>query len=45
MMLKLEQDKDATEERLNHLKLIIDMLIGVKKDMESDLNDYKRLST
>ena len=39
MMLKLEQDKDATEERLNHLKLIIDMLMGVKKDMESDLND------
>ena len=39
MMLKLEQDKDATEERLNHLKLIIDMLMGVKKDMESDLID------
>jgi hypothetical protein len=38
IMFRLEQDKDASVERLNHLKLTLDMLMGVKKDMESDLN-------
>lgn len=38
MMLKLEQEKDASVDRLNHLKLTMDMLMGVKRDMESDLN-------
>lgn len=35
---KLEQEKDASMERINHLNLILDMLMGAKKDMESDLN-------
>lgn len=38
IMIRLEKDKDASTERLNHLKLTLDMLMGVKKDMESDLN-------
>lgn len=38
IMGKLEQDKEESIERLNHLKLTLDMLMGVKKDMESDLN-------
>lgn len=38
IMIRLEKDKDASVERLNHLKLTLDMLMGVKKDMESDLN-------
>lgn len=38
MMLKLEREKDASVERLNHLKLMMEMLMGAKRDMESDLN-------
>ncbi|GIM34114.1 hypothetical protein [Paraclostridium bifermentans] len=38
IMFKLEQEIDASIERINHLKLTLDMLMGVKKDMESDLN-------
>lgn len=38
IMIRLEQNKEASVERLNHLKLTLDMLMGVKKDMESDLN-------
>ncbi|WEV23199.1 hypothetical protein [Clostridium perfringens] len=39
IMINLEKEKDASTERINHLKLVLDMLMGVKKDMESDLND------
>lgn len=39
IIFKLEQEKDASIERINHLKLTLDMLMGVKRDMESDLND------
>ena len=38
IIAKIEQNQDASEERLNHLKLTLDMLMGLKKDMESDLN-------
>lgn len=38
IMIRLEKDKNASQERLNHLKLTLDMLMGVKRDMESDLN-------
>lgn len=38
MMLKLEREKDASIERLNHLQLIMEMLMGAKRDMEFDLN-------
>lgn len=38
IILKLEQDKNASIDRINHLKLTLDMLMGVKIDMESDLN-------
>jgi len=38
IMLKLEQDSDKSTERMNHLKLTLDMLMGVKKDMENDIN-------
>lgn len=38
IMIKLEQDGEKSAERLNHLKLTLDMLMGVKKDMESDIN-------
>lgn len=37
IMLSLESEKDASVERLNHLKLVLDMLMGAKKDMEMDL--------
>lgn len=37
IMVRLEKDRDASNERLNHLKLTLDMLMGVKKDMEADL--------
>lgn len=37
IMIRLEQDNEVSVERLNHLKLTLDMLMGVKKDMESDL--------
>lgn len=39
IMIRLEKDKDESVDRLNHLKLTLDMLMGVKKDMESDLDD------
>lgn len=39
IMINLEKEKDSSTERINHLKLVLDMLMGVKKDMESDLND------
>lgn len=38
IILKLEQEKNASVERINHLKLTLDMLMGLKKDMEYDLN-------
>jgi len=38
LMIRLEQNNEASVERLNHLKLTLDMLMGVKKDMVSDLN-------
>lgn len=38
IMMKLEQEREASNERLNHLKLTLDMLMGVKRDMEADLN-------
>lgn len=38
IITKIEQNQDASNERLNHLKLTLDMLMGLKKDMESDLN-------
>ena len=38
IIIRLEQENDASVERLNHLKLTLDMLMGVKKDMEFDLN-------
>lgn len=37
IMIRLETDKDASTERLNHLKLTLEMLMGAKKDMETDL--------
>lgn len=42
IMTRLEEEKDQSVERLNHLKLTLDMLMGVKKDMESDLNGQKK---
>ena len=38
IMIRLERDKNESVDRLNHLKLTLDMLMGVKRDMESDLN-------
>jgi len=38
IIVKLEEDSEKSAERLNHLKLTLDMLMGAKKDMESDLN-------
>ncbi len=38
IMIKLEQDSEKSTERLNQLKLTLDMLMGVKKDMENDIN-------
>lgn len=38
ILIKLQQENGEAVERLNHLKLTLDMLMGVKKDMESDLN-------
>lgn len=38
LMYKLEQDNEESMERMNHMKLTLDMLMGVKKDMEYDLN-------
>lgn len=38
IIMKLEQDKNESQDRINHLKLILDMLMGAKKDMESDIN-------
>lgn len=38
IMIRLEQNKEESAERLNHLKLTLDMLMGVKKDMQTDLN-------
>lgn len=38
IMNRLEQKKEVSEERINHLKLTLDMLMGVKKDIQSDLN-------
>lgn len=37
IMMRLEQDKEASNDRINHLKLTLDMLMGVKKDIEIDL--------
>lgn len=37
IMLRLDQEKDAANDRLNHLKLLLDMLMGAKHDMEVDL--------
>ena len=39
LMIRLEQENEENVDRLNHLKLMVDMLLGVKKDLESDLND------
>ncbi len=36
---ELDQEKDASTERLNHLTLILNMLMGAKNEMESDLHD------
>ncbi len=30
-MINLEKEKDASTERINHLKLVLDMLMGVKR--------------
>ena len=37
IMLRLDQERDAANDRLNHLKLLLDMLMGAKHDMEVDL--------
>jgi len=44
IIVKLEEDSEKSAERLNHLKLTLDMLMGAKKDMESDLNGWKDIS-
>ncbi|MDY6229024.1 MAG: hypothetical protein SPH93_15440 [Clostridium sp.] len=44
IMVRLEKEKNESNDRLNHLKLTLDMLMGIKKDMESDLYDQKRIS-
>jgi hypothetical protein len=38
IMIRLEKENESSVERLNHLKLTMDMLMGVKKDMETDIN-------
>lgn len=38
IMIRLEKDNEVSADRLNHLKLTLEMLMGAKKDMEADLN-------
>ena len=38
IIFRLERDRNESVDRINHLKLTLDMLMGVKRDMESDLN-------